>query len=81
MSKTVNYDFSIANFVTVKAPYGVNPDTLLDQALEQLLLLVRNNEKEAGVGQYPIEFHCVNTFDADTGEYEPIPEEWYDEKI
>ena len=74
MSKTVNYDFSIANFVTVKAPYGVNPDTLLDQALEQLLLLVRNNE---------IEFHCVNTFDADTGEYEPIiaPEEWYDEKI
>ena len=31
MSKTVNYDFSIGNFVTVEAPYGVNPQTLLDQ--------------------------------------------------
>ena len=67
MSKTVNYDFSIANFVTVEAPYGVNPETLLDQALEKLLSLP-NNE---------IEFHCENTYDKATGEYEPIPEEWY----
>ena len=37
MSKTVSYDFEIMNFVTVKAPYGVNPNTLLDQALEELL--------------------------------------------
>jgi len=71
MSKTVNYDFSIGNFVTAKAPYGTNPDTLVDQAMEMLLAQINNNE---------IEFHCENTFDSETGSYEPIPEEWYDEK-
>lgn len=73
MSKTVNYDFSIGNFVTVEAPYGVNPDTLVDQALEKLLSLVHSSNNE-------IEFHCKNTFDGETGSYEPIPEEWYDKK-
>jgi len=48
MSKTVNYDFSITNFVTVQAPYGVNPETLLDKALDKLLSLPKNE----------IEFHC-----------------------
>ena len=65
MSKTVNYDFSITNFVTVKAPYGVNPDTLVDQARKSITLS-------------EIEFHCENTYDSETGSYEPIPEEWYD---
>ena len=64
MSKTVNYDFSITNFVTVKAPYGVNPDTLVDQARKSITLS-------------EIEFHCENTYDSETGSYEPIPEEWY----
>jgi len=71
MSKTINYDFEITNFVTAKAPYGTNPDTLVDQAMEMLLAQINNNE---------IEFHCKNTFDNDTGEYEPIPEEWYDRR-
>ena len=69
MSKTVNYDFSITNFVTVQAPYGVNPNTLLDQAVEKLLSLHK----------FQIELHCENTYDQETGKYEPIPEEWYDE--
>ena len=62
MSKTVSYDFSITNFVTVKAPYGVNPDTLVDQAKKSITLS-------------EIEFHCENTYDQETGQYEPIPEE------
>jgi len=67
MSKTVNYDFEIMNYVTVEAPYGVNPETLLDQALEKLLSLHKNE----------IELHCENTYDQETGQYEPIPEDWY----
>ena len=68
MTNTVSYDFEIMNFVTVKAPYGVNPNTLLDQALEELLLSIRNNE---------IDLDCKNTYDQETGQYEPIPEDWY----
>ena len=64
MSKAVSYDFSITNFVTVKAPYGVNPDTLVDQAKKSITLS-------------EIEFHCENTYDQETGQYEPIPEDWY----
>ena len=51
MSKTVNYDFEIINYVTVEAPYGVNPNTLLDQAVEKLLSLHK----------FQIELHCENT--------------------
>ena len=64
MSKTVSYDFSITNFVTVKAPYGVNPDTLVDQAKKSITLS-------------EIEFHCENTSEPEPGQYEPIPEDWY----
>ena len=69
MSKTVSYDFEIMNFITVKAPYGVNPNTLLDQALEELLLSIRNNE---------IDLDCKNIYNDETSKYEPIPEDWYD---
>ena len=68
MSNTVSYDFEIMNFVTVKAPYGVNPNTLLDQALEELLSSIRNNE---------IDLDCKNIYNDETSKYEPIPEEWY----
>ena len=68
MTNTVSYDFEIMNFVTVKAPYGVNPNTLLDQALESLLSQVRSNK---------IEFNCKQIFNDETSEYEPIPEDWY----
>ena len=68
MSKTVNYDFEIMNYVTVEAPYGINPEKLLDQAVEKLLSLHKNE----------IELHCENTYDQETGQYEPIPEDWYD---
>ena len=69
VEKTVSYDFEIMNFVTVKAPYGTNPDTLVDLAFVELIKLTRRDG---------IEFHCMNTLD-DDGEYEPIPEEWYGE--
>tara|TARA_B100001564_G_C20501083_1_gene606232 strand:+ start:347 stop:598 length:252 start_codon:yes stop_codon:yes gene_type:complete len=82
MSKTVNYDFSITNFVTVKAPYGVNPDTLLDQAADKLLSLNFEIQHTCGyskvVHKNQIELHCENTYDQETGQYEPIPEDWYD---
>ena len=69
MTNTVSYDFEIMNSVTVKAPYGVNPNTLLDQALEELLLSIRNNE---------IDLDCKNIYNDETSKYEPIPEDWYD---
>ena len=64
MSKTVSNDFEIMNYATVKAPYGVNPDTLVDQVRKSITLS-------------EMEFHCENTYHSETGSYEPIPEDWY----
>jgi tellurite resistance protein len=36
-TKIVSYDFLIDNIIAVKAPVGTDPDTLIDQALEQLI--------------------------------------------
>lgn len=65
MTKLVSYDFEVTNYASVKAPRGVDPDTLLDQALESLLSKARNNE---------IDFECKQIFDGETGEYSPAPE-------
>jgi len=36
-TKMISYDFLIDNIIAVKAPEGTDPDTLIDQALEQLI--------------------------------------------
>ena len=69
MSKRiVSYDFDIQSIVAVDAPYGTNPDTLVGQALIKLIQRARHGD---------LELFCENTFDAETGVYEDIPEEWY----
>ena len=68
MSKTMNYDFEVMSMVSVKAPYGTNPETLLEEAISKLVERVREND---------IELHCETMFDSETGSYEEVPEEWY----
>jgi hypothetical protein len=41
--KIVSYDFLIDNIIAVKAPVGTDPDTLIDQALEQLIQRCHNH--------------------------------------
>ncbi len=37
MSNTISYDFNIDSLVSVEAPIGTNPDTLIEQALLELI--------------------------------------------
>ena len=37
MSNTISYDFNIDSLVSVEAPIGTNPDTLIEQALQELI--------------------------------------------
>ena len=69
MSKTINYDFEVMSMVSVKAPYGTNPETLREEAMIKLVERVREND---------IELSCETMFDSETGSYEEVPEEWYD---
>ena len=69
MSKRiVSYDFSVDSIIAVDAPHGTNPDDLIGQALIKLIQRVRQDD---------LTMICENTFDAETGAYEDIPEEWY----
>ena len=69
MSKRiVSYDFSVDSIIVVDAPYGTDPDTLVGQALIKLIQKVRQDD---------LTLICENTFDAETGSYEDIPQEWY----
>ena len=43
-TKIVSYDFLIDNIIAVKAPVGTDPDTLIDQALEQLIQRCHHGE-------------------------------------
>lgn len=62
--KTINYDFSLDTFVSVEAPPGTDPDTLLEECRMKLALLVA----EGGA-----EFAFEKTFDPETGEYSATP--------
>ena len=66
--RIVSYDFSIDTLISVDAPYGADPDTLLDQVLIKLIQRARHQE---------IILVCENIFDPETGYYEEIPTEWY----
>jgi len=58
-TKIVSYDFLIDNIIAVKAPVGTDPDTLIDQALEQLIQRCHHGE---------ISFIFDKVFDPETGE-------------
>ena len=66
--RIISYDFDVQSCVAVDAPYGTDPDTLIEQALIKLIQRARHCD---------LELFCENTFDAETGVYEDIPEEWY----
>ena len=66
--RIVSYDFDIQSLVAVDAPYGTNPNTLIDKVMNKIVERARDCE---------IEVFCENTFDPETGAYEEIPAEWY----
>ena len=66
--RIVSYDFDIQSLVAVDAPYGTNPNTLIDKVMNKIAERARDGE---------IEVFCENTFDRETGSYEEIPVEWY----
>ena len=66
--RIVNYDFQVDSIVSIKAPYGTDPDALIGQALIKLI---------QKVNQRDLELRCENTYDPETGYYEEVPEEWY----
>jgi len=70
--RVVSYDFDIQSIVAVDAPYGTDPDTLIEQVFIKLIQRARHQD---------IELVCENTFDPETGAYEDIPDEWYKERI
>ena len=67
--RIVTYDFSVNTIVAIEAPYGTDPDTLLGQVMPKIIQQVRQNDIDW--------IDCENTYDAETGAYEKIPEEWY----
>ena len=64
MSKIINYDFAVDTLITVEAPVGTDPHSLVDKALDKLSI-------QAALLQVVIAFQC--TFDPETGAYS---EEW-----
>ena len=66
--RTVSYDFQVDSVVSIEAPYGTDPATLLGQALIKLVQKVNHRE---------MELRCIHTYDPETGYYEEVPEEWY----
>jgi len=69
--KQVTYDFSIDSFVTVVAPIGTDPESLVEQALNKFVQIVT---------VYDIELTFENIFDPENGTYD---EDWenYGNKI
>ena len=37
MSKTISYDFNVDSLISVEAPIGTDPDTLIEQVLAKLI--------------------------------------------
>jgi hypothetical protein len=70
-TKIVSYDFLIDNIIAVKAPAGTDPDTLIDQALEQLIQRCHQHGE--------INFIFDKVFDPETGSQLPAAlddDEW-----
>ena len=58
--KIVSYDFTVDNIIAVKAPVGTDPETLIDQALAELIQRCKE-------GDVTLIFESI--FDPDTGDY------------
>ncbi len=64
MSKMISYDFSLDSIVSVDAPIGTDPDTLIEQVKEKLIQRIREHD-------VTIVFEHI--FDSETGAYD---EDW-----
>jgi hypothetical protein len=60
MSKMVNYDFSIDSLISVEAPQGTDPETLIGQVLIKIVQRVREKD---------LEIVFDTCFDKETGDY------------
>ena len=67
--RMVTYDFSVDTMVAIEAPYGTDPDALLGQVMPKIIQQVRQGDIDW--------IDCVHIYDAETGAYEKIPQEWY----
>ena len=62
--KQISYDFSVDSFVTVVAPIGTDPESLVEQALNKFVQIVT---------VYDIELTFETIFDPESGAYD---EDW-----
>tara|TARA_R100000951_G_scaffold43708_1_gene36926 strand:+ start:254 stop:499 length:246 start_codon:yes stop_codon:yes gene_type:complete len=60
MSKLVNYDFSIDSLVSVQAPEGTDPETLISQAMIKIIQRIREKD---------LTLMFDTCFDSKTGDY------------
>ncbi len=58
--KTVSYDFEIDSLVSVDAPTGTDPDTLIEEAKRKLIDRILSDD---------ITLVFDTTYDCDSGEY------------
>ena len=58
MKKMVNYDFSVDSVVSVEAPIGTDPESLIRSAKIKLIYRINDND---------IELTFENIFDPETG--------------
>jgi len=68
-SKNVFFDFTIDSLVSVEAPEGTNPDTLIAKATEIFRTRLETGE---------LLIMCEGTFDSTTGEYNLDTESLYE---
>ena len=62
MVEVVGFDFEMLSFVSVEAPDGTDPETLVEKALDLFVERIRN-------GDY--EINCFQTISLETGEVTP----------
>lgn len=60
MSKIVNYDFTIDSLISVEAPAGTDPETLVGQALIKIIQRAREHD---------LSIMFDTCFDKETGDY------------
>ena len=62
MSKMISYDFNVDSCISVEAPIGTDPDTLIEQVLAKLICRATGNSED---GELTITFE--DFFDKETG--------------
>ena len=61
MNRNISYDFNLDSIVSVDAPIGTDPDTLIEQAKQKLIQRIQEDD---------VIIVFENIFDGETGVYE-----------